>query len=275
MSIRLIASDLDGTLLTDKKEIAPYTKEALLFAVREKGCCFIPATGRAFTSIPPEVTGFPGVEYVITSNGAAVYSAKSGERIYQCLLSREAVEMILSIPLWEDAAMEVFVEGNPYASAAYIEDPGAYGATSFGCAYVKRTRTSVSDIRAFARENKERIDSISFATANGETKKEIKERLQKEGKDIYVTSSVSHMLEIGNSSAGKGNTLAVMLERLGIAPGEAMAFGDGDNDKEMLACVKYGIAMANASEDCKKAAYFVTASNEEDGVGKAIRRFLG
>ena len=83
------------------------------------------------------------------------------------------------------------------------------------------------------------------------------------------------MLEIGNSSAGKGNTLAVMLERLGIAPGEAMAFGDGDNDKEMLACVKYGIAMANASEDCKKAAYFVTASNEEDGVGKAIRRFLG
>ena len=41
MSIRLIASDLDGTLLTDKKEIAPYTKEALLFAVREKGCCFI------------------------------------------------------------------------------------------------------------------------------------------------------------------------------------------------------------------------------------------
>ena len=79
--IRLIASDLDGTLLTEKKEITDYTKQVLAAAAGE-GILFVPATGRAFTSIPHEVLSLPGVKYVITSNGAAVYSASEGKRIY-------------------------------------------------------------------------------------------------------------------------------------------------------------------------------------------------
>ena len=73
MSIRLIASDLDGTLLTDCKELSPKTREVLDLAVQH-GIYIVPATGRSFYSIPEMIRNYPGVEYVITANGGAVYS---------------------------------------------------------------------------------------------------------------------------------------------------------------------------------------------------------
>ena len=80
-TVRLIASDLDGTLLTPDKQITPFTSEILTEASR-RGIHFVPCTGRPFDAVPEFVRGLPGVEYVITSNGAAVYSVASGHRIY-------------------------------------------------------------------------------------------------------------------------------------------------------------------------------------------------
>ncbi|CUP96884.1 sugar phosphate phosphatase [Blautia obeum] len=94
--------------------------------------------------------------------------------------------------------------------------------------------------------------------------------LDKEIPDIYVTSSVPNLMEIGHKDAGKGKTLLWLLNELGISPEEAMAFGDADNDISMLTAVKYGIAMANGTENCKKAACFVTDTNENDGVVQGI-----
>ena len=82
------------------------------------------------------------------------------------------------------------------------------------------------------------------------------------------------MLEIGNQDAGKGKTLLHLLALLDISPQETAAFGDADNDSDMLAAVKYGVAMANGTELCKRSAAIHTCSNNEDGVAKAIIRLL-
>ena len=84
-------------------------------------------------------------------------------------------------------------------------------------------------------------------------KKEVREKIP----GVYVTSSVSHLLEIGNAEAGKGKTLLKLLKLLEISPEEAMAFGDADNDLDMIRSVKYGIAMKNATEHLKEAAYHI------------------
>lgn len=272
MGIKLIASDLDGTLLTDKKEISRYTRETLLYAIKN-GCQFIPATGRAFSSVPEDVKTFPGVRYVITSNGAAVYSSMEQKSIYRCGMDRESVEAVLCLDRHKRVAMEVFIEGVPYAQDDYIKDPAFFGATPFGVEYIKRTRNSVSDIYAFARENQNRLDSMSFSSADPEIKESIKSQLSKIN-NIYITSSVPHLLETGHINAGKGNTLKWIMNKLCISSEDAMAFGDADNDIPMLQSVRYGIAMANGSDDCKKAASYITESNEEDGVAKAIIKFL-
>lgn len=96
LSIRLIASDLDGTLLTDCKELSPKTREVLDLAVQH-GIYIVPATGRSFHSIPEMIRNYPGVEYVITANGGAVYSVREGKRVYQCLLEKESVEAAIAV----------------------------------------------------------------------------------------------------------------------------------------------------------------------------------
>lgn len=269
MKIKLIASDLDGTLLTDKKEISPFTKEMILRA-GEQGICFVPATGRAFSAVPKEVLSLPHTEYVITSNGAAIYSISKKKRIYQSLLNGEAVRAVLDLEMPSGVALEAFLDGVPYSEEKYISHAKDYGATDYGALYVKNTRRPVTDIRAFISGHCEELDSISFLCADGEKRSVLRRCLAEKIPEIYVTSSVSHMLEIGNIHAGKGKTLLYLLKLLGIFPEEAMAFGDADNDIDMLSAVKYGIAMSNGTENCKKAAFAVTDSNEEDGVAKGI-----
>ena len=139
MSIRLIASDLDGTLLTDCKELSPKTREVLDLAVQH-GIYIVPATGRSFYSIPEMIRNYPGVEYVITANGGAVYSVREGKRVYQCLLEKESVESAIAVRKRENMVLEVVIDGVPYAEEAYVKDPMQYLATEYGAKYIKATR---------------------------------------------------------------------------------------------------------------------------------------
>lgn len=272
MGIRLIASDLDGTLLTDRKELSQKTREVLDLAVQHK-VHIVPATGRSFHSVPEMIRNYPGVEYVITANGGAVYSTKEKKRIYQCLLTREAVEAAIAVRKRENMVLEVVIDGVPYAEEAYVRDPMLYLATEYGARYIKATRKPVKDICGFAAEHAEELDNISFVCSY-EDKDRLYPVLDKEIPDIYVTSSVPNLIEIGHKDAGKGKTLLWLLQRLAISPDEAMAFGDADNDISMLTAVKYGMAMENGTENCRKAAAYVTDTNENDGVAKGILRFF-
>ena len=90
MNIKLIASDLDGTLLTTSKELSPETQRVLNEAVK-KDIHIVPATGRSYQAVPDVIKKYPGIEYIITANGGAVYSVRENNRIYQCLLKPESV----------------------------------------------------------------------------------------------------------------------------------------------------------------------------------------
>ena len=272
MAVKLIASDLDGTLLTNKKELSPKTKKALDTAAAQ-GIYIVPATGRSFESVPEMIREYPGVEYLITANGGAVYSVKEQRRIYQCLLRPESVEAAIAVRKKEKIIMEVVIDGVPYAEEAYVRDPLTYLATEYGARYIKATRKPVKDIILFAADHARELDSISFVCSH-EDRNRLYGSLGDEIPDIYVTSSVPTLLEIGHRDAGKGKTLLWLLDLLGISPEEAMAFGDADNDSSMLEVVKYGFAMGNATENCKKSAAYVTGTNEEDGVAAAIMSLL-
>lgn len=272
--IRLIASDLDGTLLTNQKGLTPLNRRAIEEAV-SRGIHFVPCTGRAYSSIPKELLTVPGIEYAITSNGAAVYSTDTGSRIYECLMSRESVEAILAMPQRENVVMEAFVGGVPYSEERYIAQPRRFGATQIGEVYIKKTRTGVPDVRAHIAAHMERIDSIVFVCPDADIRRELRGELAVRCKDIHITSSFEHLTEVGHKDAGKGNTLGWLLQKLSLRPENAMTFGDAENDLDMIASAGYGVAMGNAARVCKRAAYMVTDSNEEDGVGKAIFRMLG
>ena len=82
MSIKLIASDLDGTLLTNAKELSEKNRKVLSVAIK-KGIYIVPATGRSYQAVPDIIKEFPGVEYIITANGGAVYSVSESRSLYE------------------------------------------------------------------------------------------------------------------------------------------------------------------------------------------------
>ena len=92
--------------------------------------------------------------------------------------------------------------------------------------------------------------------------------------DIYITSSVRQLIEISHRDTGKHSGVRFVAERLRLSPADIAAFGDGDNDADMLSYVGCGIAMANASPACLAAADHVTLDHREDGVAHGIYHML-
>lgn len=271
-NIRLIALDLDGTTLRPDKSLAAATRTAIEDALAA-GIQVAVASGRSFASLPREVLEIPGIEYAITSNGAAVYRVSEGRRCRQCLLTVEAVEEILAVTP-ENCAMETFVEGVPYARADYAADPMAFGASPRAVDYIQSTRRRVQDIRAFILKHRSELDAIDVIVRSEEEKGWVRAALKASVQDVYITSSVPQLIEISHRDAGKRAALEWLTQHLNLSLSQTAAFGDAENDREMLCAAGLGVAMENAPDEVKAVADAVTKSCQEDGVAYYIRKIL-
>ena len=273
MSIQCIALDLDRTTLDSAGHLSAGNRQALE-AVIAKGVHVVIASGRAFTTLPAEILAVRGIEYAITSNGAAVYHVPSGRCLHRYLLAPESVERILELTREEPISYEGFIEGRAYAAADYVRDPVRFGATPAAVDYVQRTRHLEEDIVGFLRAHIHELDSVDLVVRTEADKNRLWRLLQEAVPDVYITSSVQQLLEISHRNAGKHSGLRFVLERLGLPREAAAAFGDADNDADLLTYAGCGIAMANASPACLAAADYVTRSNDDDGVAWGIREIL-
>ncbi len=273
MNIRCIALDLDRTTLNGQGRLSHDNREALTAAI-DKGVHIVIASGRAFSTLPPDMVELPGVEYAITSNGAAVYHIPTGACLRRYTMTPESVEAVLSRTAGEPVVYEAFVEGVAYADAAYVRDPVSRGATVQAIPYIQNTRTPVEDMEAFIRAHAEELDSIDLVLRDQALKHRLWASLPEQIPDLYVTASVPSLLELSHRNAGKHSGVRFLAERLGLSPMEIAAFGDGDNDAEMLAYVGCGIAMENGTDACKAAADYVTLHYAQDGVAYAIHNIL-
>lgn len=273
MNIRCIALDLDHTTLNGQGRLSPANREALTAAI-DKGVHIVIASGRAFSTLPRDMVELPGVEYAITSNGAAVYHIPTGACLRRYTMTPESVEAVLFRTAGEPVVYEAFVEGVAYADAAYVRDPVSCGATVQAIPYIQSTRTPVEDMEGFIRAHAKELDSIDLVLADQNLKRRLWASLPEQIPDLYVTASVPSLLELSHRDAGKHSGVRFLAERLGLSPGEIAAFGDGDNDAEMLAYVGCGIAMENGTDACKAAADCVTLHHAQDGVAYAIHNIL-
>ena len=253
MSIQCIALDLDRTTLDGSGRLSPENRRALKYAIA-KGVHIVIASGRSFASLPRDVVAVPGIEYAITSNGAAVYHVPTGTRLH--------------------SYCEAFVDGAAYAHDAYVVDPVQYGATPQAVGYIQSTRHPEADIAGFIRRHIDCLDSLDLIVREEGEKQRIWTRLEDTVPDIYITSSVRQLIEISHRDAGKHSGVRFVAERLGLSPSDIAAFGDGDNDADLLSFVGCGIAMANASPACLAAADHVTLDHRENGVTHGIFHIL-
>ncbi len=269
--IRLAALDLDGTTLRSDKSLSEYTIETLKNA-HEHGMHIVVASGRSFASLPEQVIQFPWAEYAITSNGAAVYEVHTGKRLRECRLKPEVVEKLLAIAEENHVMVEGFVDGVSYSARAYVENPVLFGASLYSVSYVKSTRRPVEDIFAFLLEHKEELDSLDIVVGDERTKATLRRIISEQVEGIYLTSSVPTLLEISDEKAGKATALAFLADYLQIPQEATVAFGNAENDIDMICWAGVGVAVENSPEEVRRAADEITRTNDADGVARWIER---
>lgn len=273
MDIKCIALDLDRTTLNAQGKLSKANEEAIRKAVA-KGIHVCIASGRAFDTLPQDVVSIPGIEYAITSNGAAVYRIQDKQCLRSYVLTEQSVKKILELTKDFTVTYEGFIRGTAYAAKEYIEDPVKFGATEHAVAYVQSTRHLQDDIVSFLKQHDDELDSMDIVVKDEAQKQKVIEVLKAEVEDIYITSSISQLVEISYKDAGKRSGVKFITEYLGLNPKQVAAFGDADNDIDMLEYAGCGIAMENASNGLLAVADAVTLHHDRDGVAYALKNIL-
>ena len=238
-----------------------------------KGTHVVVASGRSYDSLPQEVLSVPGIDYAITSNGVVICHRPTGEKLFYSPLKPACTQQLLSLIQTHQAEFEVFLDGVPYADAAFVAHPTAYGLPDAATQYIQSTRKPVENLLSFTQEHIQELDCLDFITIDQQKRKLLSQQLEQIS-GIYVTSSVPHLLEISDASAGKGAALRRLAQHLDIPREQIAAFGNEENDLDMIAFAGVGVAVANSPAHVRDCANFVTGSNDEDGVADFLERYL-
>ena len=163
--IKMIGLDLDGTLLTDKKELLPYTREVLRKAI-DRGIVVLVATGRPWTGIPEELRDFPGMRYALTANGARIIDGASGRVLEERLLPPDLAVQALKICGKYDALQEVYFDGQGYAEAEKMKHIERYHKNPNMWEYMKKTRIPVADVTDLVEKENRGLDKTQALFAD-------------------------------------------------------------------------------------------------------------
>lgn len=268
--IKMIGLDLDGTLLNSKKELTSYTKSVLEEALA-KGITVLVATGRPISGIPEEILKIPGMKYAVTANGARVLEIESGNVVAENMIPVETAKEALNLLSKFDTIHEFFRNGVGYTSKSIVRAYEYFDNPSMA-EYFINTRKVVKNVLQALLESEEPVDKVQWIFNDPAEKKEAFLCL-KQIEGITITEALGNNLEINKEGVDKGNALVALGKLLGIKREEIMACGDGMNDYEMLKTVGFAVAMENGHGALKEIADYVTVSNDEDGVAKAILKF--
>ena len=269
--IKIIALDLDGTTLDDNSRFTQRTIDAFHEAMK-KSIHIVVSTGRTFMSLPKQLFHIEGLEYVITSNGAHITKLADMQRIYENIISPKAAEALVRLLKQHSVSIETFIDGVAYIEKEEYEHIKKYGSGYRDDNYILTSRNPVEGILDHMMKNIDKVENISLNFPLIEEKEEFRSKLD-EIPDITVTSSLPHNFEIGGATTSKAEALRFLMRELNLDASQLMACGDSPNDEEMIKLAEIGVVMGNASDEMKAKADYVTDSNREDGVAKAIERF--
>ncbi len=271
--VRLIALDLDGTLLNSEKQLSPENAEALSNAAKA-GIEIVPATGRFYRAIPEVIRALPFVHYVISVNGAEVYDVARGEAVCRAEIpwqrAVEVMELFDTLPVIYDC----YQNGWGWMTKDLYDQAEQYTFSPHTLSMIRTFRTPVPDLKALIRERASGVQKVLAFFRDMDFRAKMLKTLPKELPDLVVTTSIQNNIEVNSREATKGNALRKLTDLLGLKPEQTMAFGDDLNDVTMLQEAGIGIAMGNAADEVKAAADFVTGSCNESGVALALKKYL-
>lgn len=271
--MKIIALDLDGTLLTRDKKLTFRTRSALESAA-EQGNWIVPATGRALRAIPEEILSLPFLRYVISINGASVSDEKTGEKLYSANIPKQVALELMDFAKQYDCMYDCYWKDTGWSNRSFLDRIRYYNTDDEVVRLILNSRQPVDDLVTMISEQADSVQKVQLCFRDLDERMDAKIAIETSFPDIVATSSFQNNLELNWKSADKGKGLLFLAEYLGLGAADTIAFGDSSNDLSMLRSAGIGVAMGNASEAVKTACSIVTATNDQDGVAAYLERFV-
>jgi hypothetical protein len=287
---KIVAVDLDGTLLNSVGEITEYTKETIKKSI-DRGTDVILASGRTVTSVESIAYEIGSKNYLISGNGAIVYDIAQQKIIYDQFLNKEQVLNIVKICEENSIYCNVYTEQEVIAKSLnynvlfYFKEnakkeegkrtninivPDVYKYIE-NLAEEKFLKVTVCDdnqmiFNGIIRKLK-MINDIDILEVSHMSRKIIKDGTNQVPIEYYYT-------EITNHNVNKWSAIEFLMDKLQISKDEIIAIGDNINDKEMIENAGLGVVMGNSNPSMKEIADVVVSDNNSDGVAEAIEKYV-
>ena len=267
---RLIAFDLDGTLLDSDKRLRPGVAGEIRRAV-SAGCAVALATGRTRSELEPYREALLAVPLGILATGAILWDFRQERALWRRTFTPGQLLRLTEASRQEDILVLVKRDGGmllePDALPRWSRAENAKEVARF---WAGADRTE--DVRAWLSEGPEGVEKINFSHLSEEARERTFRRLEPLG--FGLARSNRAVLEISPPGVTKGTALLRLCERLDIPAEASIAVGDADNDLPMLRACGLPVAMGNANARVKAAASAVVADCDHEGAAEAIRRFV-
>ena len=266
---KLIAIDMDGTLLNQRKQLLEETKQYFKdFHNKGTETLLVLCTGRPESGIRPYLKDLGYLEenhYIISQNGANIYESLNGKRVMDAFLDSEEIQKW--IELGKKQGVSVMGAGVDYYYS-FDEEPTEW--MEFDVKIVNGSLKRISKEESLSTELYKLL-----LLGNEEQLNEFETVIPEEWRnEFYVVRSQKYLIEVLTKGVNKAFGLEKLANKLGVQPSEIAAIGDAANDIEMLKYAGLAIAMGNASEEVKAIADIVTDTNENNGVIKAIDNLI-
>lgn len=268
MAIKLVAIDLDGTLLNSKREVSEENKKAIQ-AAKEQGVSVVLCTGRplkGMTHILKECNLLEEGDLGITYNGGLVQWTHTGETLSQIVHTKEDVLEAYELSQRMNMPINLIDLDHVYEPPYPEKKKSLYATIMNALPFKPIDMTTLPDSLA--------INKMVMCWHQEELDEAIIMIPEKYHERFTIMKSRGNLLEILPKMVDKGKGLAMLAEKLGLNKEEIMGLGDQQNDLAMVEYAGVGVAMDNATDQVKKAADFITKSNDEHGVAYAIEQFV-
>ena len=271
MSIKLIVMDMDGTLLNDDHATIPQRHIDALLRASERGVKLAVASGRTWSLLAGVIEQLGRLDYAILANGAAVRDIGSGKSIFEQTIPNSQALAIADLLHREGLVFEVYCDGQGYVLAADRERiwSGDFGPTAIQF-FDQHTVYAQTSAQALAGRGAEKFDVLYVPD---EKRQSLRAKVEAFG-PVSVTQALRHNMEFNAVGINKGVALQALAAHLGLTADEVMTFGDAHNDLEMLRWAGWSFAMANATDEAKAAARYITAANHQAGVAQAVEKYV-
>ena len=263
MSYRLLALDLDGTLLNSRKEITAATREAVWWAA-EQGVYVVLATGRIVGEAAEFARELCCDDHMVTAGGVAIATAFD-EKILEswampCAVGAQVVAAVQNLPVRVMIYVGDKIFINPFSDRDFVQN---YRVEGFHA-----NKVVLDDIAGAICAQGLDVTKVYAIGARADLEQALETIRPLPG--ITITSSGSDNFEVMPAGVDKGMALLRLGKLLGVAPDEMAAIGDSDNDAAMLRAVGMPVAMGNAAPELKQLARYITADCDHDGAAQAI-----